>query len=368
MSRFRSWFCHWAGRGLLLAACAPLGACNLAYYGQAIGGEFNILSRRRPIKAVIADPKTPPGVRAKLKLVRAARRFAVAKLGLPKSKSYRSYVALHRAYPVWVVYAAPEFSLTPIHWCFLFAGCVPYRGYFDQKQAEAFAAGLAKRGDDVYITGAAAYSTLGWFADPVYSSMLDWGKVELAGTIFHELAHQKLYVKNASAFNESFADAVEDAGIERFFAGRAPKALKNRREARAANRAASGAVKKARASLAVIYASSVSGRQKRAEKRAEFRWLVNRYQAIGKRYDTRYSSKWLADLNNASLASAATYDRWVPAFKHLLRCKRGNLAAFYRAAARIGHLPPEKRTARLEALSTHARPCRAASAARLPAT
>ncbi|MGH8161035.1 MAG: aminopeptidase, partial [Gammaproteobacteria bacterium] len=255
------------------------------------------------------------------------------------------------AYPVWVVYAAPEFSLVPLHWCFLFAGCVPYRGYFHQKDAEAFVAGLAKKGDDVFVTGAPAYSTLGWFADPVYSSMLRWGKAELAGMIFHELAHQELYVENAPEFNESFADTVEDVGVGRYFAGSDPGVLKAWHDSAQAAAAIAVAVKEARADLKDIYTSMSSNPKKRAEKRAEFHWLAERYRAVGKRYGIQYDSKWLAGLNNASLAQIQTYDRWVPAFKRLLRCEKGNLPAFYRTAKRIGALPPKKRTARLEALA-----------------
>ncbi len=348
----------WAGCALLAATGFALAGCTqLSYYGQAIGGELAILDSRRPIEAVIADPATPPAVRSKLQLVLDARHFAVTALDLPKGESYRSYVALKRAYPVWVVYAAPEFSLVPRHWCFPFAGCVPYRGYFHKQDAEAFAAGLAKRGDDVFVTGAPAYSTLGWFADPVYSSMLRWGKAELAGMIFHELAHQKLYIENAPAFNESFADTVEDVGVGRYFAGRDPGALRAWRKSNRANAMVAAAVKEARASLEVIYAAGVSDRQKREEKRAEFRWLAGRYRAAGKRYGIRYRPEWLAGLNNAILAQLRTYDRWVPAFKHLLRCKAGNLPAFYRAAARIAALPANGRVARLKALGATGAAC-----------
>ncbi|MGH8274098.1 MAG: aminopeptidase [Gammaproteobacteria bacterium] len=342
---------------MLAATCLLLGGCNLAYYGQAINGELKILRARRPLQAVIADPTTPAAVRTKLKLVLTARHFASAKLDLPKGKGYTSYVALKRSYPVWVVYAAPEFSLTPKHWCFPFAGCVPYRGYFHKKDAEAFAAGLARQGNDVLVTGAPAYSTLGWFSDPVYSSMLQWGKVELAGMLFHELAHQKLYIENAPTFNESFADTVEAIGVARFFVGRDPGALEDWRTGRKADRATAAAVKEARASLAVIYGSKAADGQKREEKQAEFGWLTGRYRTVGKRYGIRYSSEWLATLNNASLAQMVTYDRWVPAFKHLLRCENGDLAAFYKAAARIGALPAEKRTVRLEKLAASNAAC-----------
>ena len=339
-------------RLLLAAALVALGGCStLGYYGQAINGELKILGERQPIKAVVGNTATSAGVRRKLELVLAARSYASAELGLPQGESYRSYVALDRAYPVWVVYAAPAFSLAPVDWCFPFAGCVPYRGYFHEQAADVFAAGLAKRGDDVFVTGAPAYSTLGWFADPVYSSMLPWSDAELAGTIFHEMAHQKLYVKNDSAFNESFADTVEDIGIERFFATHDPKALTAWRNERQAERAAGVFVEETRTRLAAVYASHMSDAEKRSEKAAVFRWLTERYREVGTRFGIRYSSEWLAKLNNASLAAMNTYDRWIPAFRHLLQCEDGNLPDFYRAAARISALPAKTREARLQTLT-----------------
>lgn len=337
----------WRLAGVVML-CTALAGCG--YYGQAIEGELAILNQRQPIETVIDAPATSTAVRAKLELVLGARRFAKNELHLPPGGSFTSYVALKRDYPVWVVYAAPEFSLVPRHWCFLFAGCVPYRGYFHKQDAESFAATLAQKGDDVFVTGAPAYSTLGWFDDPVYSSMLRAGDVALAGMIFHEFAHEKLYVKNDSAFNESFADAVEAIGIKRYFSSRAPDKLQAWRHSTKAASAAKRALKEARASLEVIYASSVSDAQKREEKRAEFAWLVGRYRAIGKRYGIRYSESWLDALNNASIAQTSTYDRWVPAFKRLYRCSGKNLATFYKSAARIGALKADKRHQRLRAL------------------
>lgn len=326
---------------MVLAFCALVSGCG--YYGQAINGELSILNQRRPLEAVIADPGTEPGVRSGLELVLAARHYAQSELGLPESGSFTSYVELDRSYPVWVVYAAPEFSLVPRRWCFPFAGCVPYRGYFHKQDAKAFAAQLVKQGDDVFLTGAPAYSTLGWFDDPVYSSMLRAGNVALVGMIFHELAHQKLYVEGDSAFNESFADTVELIGVKRYFAGRAPDKLQAWLREGGAGRAEDKARAEARASLKVIYASGVPDKQKREEKRAEFAWLVGRYQAIGKRYGIRYSTSWLAGLNNASLAQTRTYDRWVAAFKRLYRCNGKSLPAFYAAASRIGALQLDAR-------------------------
>ncbi|MGA7966823.1 MAG: aminopeptidase [Gammaproteobacteria bacterium] len=340
-------------RGLVAAAgLVLLGACSLSYYGQATNGELKVLSERKPIKAIIADPATPPDVRKKLEFVMVVRKYASTALGLPNNGSYKSYVKLNHSYPVWVVYAAPEFSLKPMTWCFPFSGCVPYRGYFNEKAAWAFADKLEKQGNDVYVDGAPAYSTLGWFSDPVYSSMLEWNDVALAGTLFHELAHQKLYVKGDSAFNESFADTVEDVGIERFFTAHDPALLYIWRNQRGSDLATTKYIEEARAKLTTIYASKVSDTQKRREKRAEYQWLIARFLQAGKRFDITYSPGWLANLNNASFAQMTIYDRWEPAFHHLLACVNGNLHAFYKAAARIGAMSPNGRLARLKALTT----------------
>lgn len=339
------------------AACAALGlagvgGCStLHYYGQAIGGELRVLHRRRPIAKVLADPATPLAVRRKLRLVQAARRFASTELHLPRGRSYDTYVALQRAYPVWVVYATREFSLTPHRWCFLFAGCVPYRGYFHEAAARRFAAGLRKRGDDVFVTGAPAYSTLGWFADPVYSSMLRWGKVELAGTIFHELAHQKLYVEGDAPFNESFADAVEALGVERFFSRHDPAALARWHSLQRAQRAAAGYAATARHRLELVYRSGAASAQKRREKGAVFDWLRIQYRALEVRDGVRYSTHWLAELNNATLALLGTYDAWTGAFRRLFTCTGTRFPRFYAAATQLAHMPPKARDERLRALS-----------------
>lgn len=356
--------------GLGAILCLALGGCSLGYYFQAINGELAILNQRRPVYAVIADPGTPEALRARLKLVQKARKYAVRVLKLPKSDSYTTYVSLARKWPVWVVSAAPEFSLVALRWCFWFAGCVPYRGYFAKADALAFAGQLKKRGNDVLVRGVPAYSTLGWFADPVYWSMLRQGKVALVAMIFHEMAHQKLYVEDASAFNESFADAVADIGAVRFFSSRDPAALAGWREGRQASRAMKPFIAAARARLKGVYASDAPAQGKRKRKRAVFGWLAERYREVGERYGIHYSGQWLASLDNADLALMHTYDTWVAAFKRLYHCRGADMKRFYAAARRIGRLPAEQRHRRLDVLKQAARagrPCESGRAASLSA-
>ena len=197
----------------LLFAILQIEGC---YYMQAIRGQFEVMHSRQPIPEVIADEASPDDLKQRLRIVQEARDFAVNELLLPDNKSYRSYADLGRDYVVWNVFAAPEFSLDPQTWCFPVAGCVAYRGYFEEKVARKKAQSLRDDGYDVAVGGVSAYSTLGKFSDPVLNTMMRWSDVQLVSTIFHELAHQKLYIKGDTAFNESFATAVSDIGMTRW--------------------------------------------------------------------------------------------------------------------------------------------------------
>src|ERR1700691_87941 len=210
-------------RSRLLAVAligATLPGCALGYLTQAAQGQWRLVRARRPIEQVIADPAASPDLKARLRVVQDARDFAVSDLGLPDNRSYRSYSDLKRPYVVWNVVAAPEFSVEPQRWCFPFTGCLSYRGYFRERDARNMAAKLAARGNDVMVGGVTAYSTLGHFADPVLNTMLRYGDLGLASTIFHELAHQLIYVRGDSEFNESFAVSVEQEGLRRWLAAR----------------------------------------------------------------------------------------------------------------------------------------------------
>ena len=198
---------------ILTLAMAPLSGC---YLMQAAMGQLEIVRKREPIAEVIARPSTPAPLRTRLEYVSSAREFASNELGLPDNKSYRSYADLERPYVVWNVFATDEFSVEPRRWCFPIAGCVVYRGYFNETRAENYARKLRFDGEDTNVGGVAAYSTLGHFDDPILNTMLVWNDVQLAGTLFHELAHQVVYVPGESEFNEAFATVVEEAGLERW--------------------------------------------------------------------------------------------------------------------------------------------------------
>jgi predicted aminopeptidase len=341
-----------AWKGVLLyAGCGLLSGCGTTYLLQAAGGELRVLHARVPIATLIADPQTPAPLRARLSGVSAARSFASAELHLPDNKSYTSYADIGRPYVVWNVVATPEFSVNPRRWCFPVAGCVAYRGYFSEPRAREFAASLAVRGFDVVVDGVPAYSTLGRFSDPVLSSMLRYDDEELAATIFHELAHQLLYVRNDSEFNEAFATTVEDTGLERWLlhqgeAGR----IRQFRERRAQAREFLGLLTAARARLAQLYVSGAPPAELRAGKVRVLAALADDIGALAKSQGVRYPlyDEWLAaGLNNARLASVATYFDCVPGFERLLAESDNDLVRFYAAVRAVAQQPRATRHAQL---------------------
>jgi len=339
-------------RGLLLMwTCAVLAGCGTPYLMQAASGEWHVLHERTPIDTVIADPQTAPEVREHLEQVRAARAFATRELGLPENDSYRTYADIGRPFVVWNVVAAPEFSVTPQRWCFPVAGCVAYRGYFHQPSARDFALGLEAQGFDVAIDGVPAYSTLGKFADPVLSSMLRYGDDDLAATIFHELAHQLLYVRDDSEFNEAFATTVEDVGLERWLAHQHVAArMQAFREAQQREQELVSLLASTRVRLKQLYASGLPRSEMVLRKSEVFTQLTTDIRGLERRaggtvplYD-----EWIAQgLNNARLASAATYFECVPGFMRLLHEQGDDLPRFYAAARKLAEQPGAERHARL---------------------
>lgn len=331
-----------------------LGGCALpGYYGQAINGELHLLAARQPIARVLANPETPAALKQQLSLAEKIRRFASTRLGLPKNGSYTDYVALNHRYVSWNVFATKPFSLQAITWCFPFAGCVPYRGYFHRQAAEKFAAGLRQQGDDVYVSGVPAFSTLGWFNDPLLSSMLGWSDTTLANFIFHELAHQELYLKGDADFNESWAVTVADVGVRRWLkdTGRESELPAYEAEQRHWHMIVL-LVDTARGQLTDSYASGKPAAQVARSKQQIFEQLRKSYAVLrpelGK--DTGYDSFFNGPLNNASLLTVTTYTRWVPAFHALLANQNGDLPAFYRAVKQLMRLPKVQRDMALQKL------------------
>jgi predicted aminopeptidase len=338
-----------------LAACALTACATVEYYSQAVFGQFDVMRRSRPIDEVIADPSSPAAVKARLERLREIRAFAVKELGLPDNGSYRAYADLGRPYVVWNVFAAPPLSIDPVQSCFPIAGCVTYRGYYAQADADAHAAKLAAEGFDTYVGGVPAYSTLGWFDDPVLNTFIQYPDAELARLVFHELAHQVVYVKDDTAFNESFATAVELAGVERWLAvhgSDAERAAFERYQARRADFL--NLLLQYRAKLAAAYKEQGADADKRAAKAAILAALQADYARMKvERWGgyAGYDRFFAKGVNNANLASVATYTQQVPAFKALLARENGDLARFYAAVRDLAKLPKAERTAALERLA-----------------
>jgi len=302
------------------------------YYLQAFNGQMEILSKREPISKVIANPSTTDTLRERLEYVAAARDFASRELGLPDNKSYRSYADLERPYVVWNVFATPEFSVKARQWCFPIAGCVVYRGYFSQEAAMNYARRLNRNGYDAAVGGVAAYSTLGHFDDPVLNTMLRWSDAQLAATLFHELAHQVVYVPGDSDFNEGFATIVEEVGLERWLEARgALRQLEGWQRQRQRNREFIALLLRTRDRLEALYASDLPPEEMRARKQYEFGLMKLEYERMKREWGgyAGYDAWFSRTLNNAHLVSAATYHGCVPGLRRVFESVGEDLEKFY---------------------------------------
>ena len=363
---------------LALPVLSGTAGCQAAsYYSQVIGGHLKLMRARAPIEDVLADGATDPELARTLAALLEARRFAVGTLALPDTDSYRTYAATGRRYVTWNVVAAEEFSLDPYTWCFPVAGCVSYRGYYAEADARAYADELAAAGYDVSVGGASAYSTLGWFDDPVLDTMLRGGELRTVGTLFHEMAHQRLYVQDDSDFNEAYATFVERQGVREWLAARGAGADASGAGATsdAAPGAASGAVPDAaaiaayeaslergeafaalladtREALVELYARELDAPAMRAAKRVAFDAMRARYEALKASWDgyAGYDGWFARELNNARLVAVSTYRRRVPAFAALFEESGRDMRRFHAAAEALGELPPAARAARLDEL------------------
>ncbi len=335
--------------GLLVVLLS--GCSSVQYYSQLAAGQVQLLRAREPVAKVIADTSRPQALREHLEQSQKARTFASEHLHLPDNKSYRLYADIGRPYVVWNVFATQEFSLSPETHCFPIAGCVAYRGYYNQGAARGEAAVLRQRGMDVSIGGVEAYSTLGWFNDPIMNSMLHWGDERLATLIFHELAHQRFYVKDDTAFNESFASFVEQEGTRQWRAARglAPQSLSASKHRDQFIQL----VLDARQRLGTLYAQPLTADAMRQAKAAQFERLRSEYRQLRDSQwggDNRYDAWVNQPMNNARLLPFGLYDQWVPAFAALFAQEGGDWAKFYKAVEKMGGMPEAQRKAALRQL------------------
>jgi predicted aminopeptidase len=337
---------------LLLSGCTTVG-----YYWQSVSGHMQMLNAAQPIADVLADPQTPAALKARLELSQRIRNFAATDLKLPDNASYKRYADLRRSAVVWTVVAAPEFSLTLKTWCFAVAGCVGYRGYFNEAEARLMAERLKGEGLEVNVYGVPAYSTLGkldWLGgDPLLNTFIAYPEGEMARLIFHELAHQVVYAADDTMFNESFATAVERLGSQRWLATQASQTARDEYAALDARRQQFRALTAAtRRELTQMYASNTTpGKQNialDANKTIAMKNFRNGYDALKKSWgDTAQKTSgydaWVARANNASFGAQAAYDELVPGFEALFERQGKDWQRFYAAVRRLSELPKSER-------------------------
>jgi len=344
--------------GLILVTAFLTGCQSVGYYARAIRGQVQILARQQSCDELLSAPDTPVELKARLALVRRLRVFAETELGLPVAGQYSRYADLDRRYVVWNIYAAPRLSLELKTWRYPFVGRLGYRGYFSERAARRYASGLEARGLDVYVEGVEAYSTLGWFKDPILSTFIHYDDAILAEILFHELAHQRVFVAGDTRFNEAFATAVGQEGARRWLRARGDAAAEE--EYRIALERNAGFVRlvgQTRDALRLLYNQAQSANdpeEMMREKRRIVDALRRDYELLKAEWGgfAGYDGWFDDDINNAKLSSVATYNDLVPAFQRLLANCHGNLDGFYTAAERLTRLPHAGRQERLQAVAS----------------
>jgi predicted aminopeptidase len=347
-----------AAAGVVATACLS-GCANLGYYWQSASGHLQVMRAAKPVDDWLAEEGTPERIKLKLALSQRIRDYAVRELQLPDNPSYRRYADLRRPAAVWNVVAAPVHSLELKTWCFPVTGCVGYRGYYDEAEARAEADQLKQQGLEVNVYPVPAYSTLGWMnwagGDPLLNTFIHYPDGELARLLFHELAHQVVYAKNDTMFNESFATAVERLGGARWLETQASEQARldyaafdgRRRAFRALSRTTRDSLK------AAFEAPGASVAQKAEGKRAameEFRagYVKLRAGWTGDAALWRGYDRWVERANNAFFGAQAAYDELVPGFEALFRREGGDWGRFYAAVRALAALPKEERHRQLK--------------------
>ena len=339
---------------IFLISLLTLGSVSCAstrYYLQSVNGHIDIHTKKQPISEVLVAEETDEILQGKLEMVIDIRRFASEHLALPKNDSYTEYADLDRDFVIWNVFATPELSLEPKQWCFLFVGCLNYRGYFSKETAIKYAQKLESQGYDVFVGGVTAYSTLGWFNDPVLNTMLGRDKFYLANVIFHELAHQKFYLKNDTAFNEAFAETVAQTGVQRWLEMNGSDAdIRNFSASQSDENLFVNLILKYKNKLGIIYTSDSAIDEKRASKDLLLSQLAEEYTAL---YQAGESSgqylTWVSSgLNNAKLATVITYQDYVAGFLALFHQTHGNYLNFYDLVKKLANCDKVTRKSILE--------------------
>jgi len=332
---------------VLLVSCE-----TVSFYSQAARGQLAIVFSRQDIRRLLSDEELSTEMRDKFQQVLAIRDFAAQELQLPVGDHFSTYVDIDREHVVWNVYAAPEFSLDPVSWCYPIAGCVSYRGYFSEAGAQRYAQRLVEQGYDVYTGGVDAYSTLGWFEDSLLSTVLGRQSFQLAGLVFHEMAHQVVYVPGETAFNESFATAVEREGIRRWLlASDQEDQLQIALQSTTRQQQFIALVNRYQEQFSELYDESIDQALMRSRKEELQQTMRQEYEQLKVQWQgyAGYDSWFGQSLNNAQLSTVITYNDHVPFFDSLLQEVDGDFSRFYESVRELAELSPEERQLRLSA-------------------
>jgi len=333
-----------------VSSCATIG-----YYAQSIKGQLDLLAKRTPITTVVQHPDTSDELKVKLGQVLDIREFASDQLSLPRNGSYKNYVDTGREFVVWNIFATPKLSLEPLKWCFLIVGCLNYRGYFSKEAADHFAQELKSKDFDVFVGGVAAYSTLGWFDDPLLNTMLRRDNIYLAKVIFHELAHQKIHIQDDTEFNEAFADAVALLGVRRWIVYNSLNEIMQDFESQQLHENQFvELVLTTRDKLDTLYKSSLPDSLKLLNKTEILDTMRSYYTQMKVTWGNKSTyDKWFnGDLNNAKLMAVITYRNLIPGFLELFKVSGGDLDDFYTQVERLGKCSPDKRRRILQTVQT----------------
>lgn len=334
----------------LVCTVLLLTGCNsISYYGQAISGHLDLLSREKPIEDLLTNTQTDPELKNKLQIALNVRAFASSDIRLPDNDSYKNYADLERPFAVWNVIATPKYSVQANKWCYLIVGCLSYRGYFDEQEAQTLASELQAQGLDVIVSGAAAYSTLGWMDDPLLNTIVRRSESSMIGIIFHELAHQVVYVDGDTDFNEAFATAVEYEGLRRWYAAKNNEDVYQQyRDKKAQQVMIYQKLRETRTQLDKLYQQTLSDQDKEQHKQQIFSELKTWYQHWRKDHSYDGFDGWMQkDLNNAYLALVATYQDMVPDFEAVLASVKGDMQSFFDIVQRMAELDNDGRRAKL---------------------
>jgi len=335
---------------LALAGVLLCGCDTTRFYTQAMVGQWELVTAPRRMESVLRDPCTTPELAQRLGVVQEILNYAETRLGLPAGAQYSAYANLGRSNVVWNVFAAPEFSIEPKQWWYPLYGRLSYRGFFDEQTARRYAAKLRARGFDAHVGGVPAYSSLGWFEDPVLNTFVFEDDADLAELLFHELSHRRLFFPGDTDFNEAFATAVAEVATQQWLADSHRTALLETYRRRLEHERAFRALAlETRHELSLAYATGggeAELRRRKAEVIAEFEARYRRLRA-GWTDDRRFDRWFAAGVNNARLAALAAYYEQVPAFLREME-RHATLEEFFTAMHRLRRLSPDERRAALD--------------------